>query len=359
MNYNKGYGIWNGDNLDNFQRGGNRGDYKSLNRSFGQEQTIANSLQSSSSRLNPGVNGDYQNNTFTSSLQAKQQVPQQIPQQTHQQEDRISAQGGVLDQRMLGGQLSQRQLNNVGQLMGSNTNHFTQQMSNQLNQPGNNSLNSSPSLNSLSPNFKRSSFDQSSQSSLNQSFSQPMNPAMTVSSQNTSHGSGVTSKMDLYKSGLSESKNNYDAEKFKLQLSLKNQIINNLKKKLESKSDNLNDTPRANDQFYKLYKELASKLEEKQKESEETNKILEALLVSLTMNSSSSSDFILANGRYDEQELTHKIVNKINYLQSENANLIKIMSLTNKLSLAVEIGLLKNEVSILKEKLAKYESPVV
>lgn len=125
-------------------------------------------------------------------------------------------------------------------------------------------------------------------------------------------------------------------EKLKLQLSLKTQIINNLKKKIETDVG-------VNENFYKIYKETVDKLQEKDSELTRTKEILETLMASLTLNS----------GKLDEQELTHKIINKIKCLTLENDKLLKMISESSKLSLLVEIGMLKNKIEGLERELGK------
>lgn len=53
---------------------------------------------------------------------------------------------------------------------------------------------------------------------------------------------------------------------------------------------------------------------------------------------------------YDVEELSHKLLYKMNQLHTENDELVKMVSMSNKSSLLVEIGMLKQQVAELKEK---------
>lgn len=173
------------------------------------------------------------------------------------------------------------------------------------------------------------------------------NPGNTNRSPSLS--SNATSSPSLNVSSIYyKDKRDNDLEKYRLQLNLKSQIIVNLKKKLEAANDT--SEPQANEKFYKLYLETTTKLESKTQELNKVNEMFEALLVSLSINGNS-----VGLHDVDEQELTHKIVSKINYLTLENENLLKMVSHSNKLSLLIELGLLKNEVKGLQLKLDKYE----
>ncbi|CAH6722876.1 hypothetical protein CLIB1444_11S03158 [[Candida] jaroonii] len=136
---------------------------------------------------------------------------------------------------------------------------------------------------------------------------------------------------------LGTDKEQNQMEKLKLQLSLKTQIINNLKKRIETDTG-------VNENFYKLHKETVDKLKEKETELSRTNEILETLMVSLTLSNS---------GKFDEQELTHKIINKIKGLTAENDRLLKMVSESSKSSLLVEIGILKNKIQGLEKELSE------
>lgn len=134
-----------------------------------------------------------------------------------------------------------------------------------------------------------------------------------------------------------------DIEKYKLQLNFKSQMINNLKKKLDARNESTE--VKTTDRFYKVFKDLATKLDSKEQKLAETTAILESLLVSSQINQV---------GNIDEYELGNKIVNKLKYLTEENETLLTMISHSSKLSLLIEVGLLKNEIKVLKTELSKY-----
>lgn len=132
-----------------------------------------------------------------------------------------------------------------------------------------------------------------------------------------------------------------DYNKLKSDLILKNQIIKNLVSEIENLKKN--DVVVNN---ITLYNNLAKKLKEKTLELEETNSRLEALVLVESLNTS-----ITSNGSYDIQELSHKVITKLQLLQQENQTLLKLISFGNKSSLLVELNLLKLENEKLKTEL--------
>lgn len=99
---------------------------------------------------------------------------------------------------------------------------------------------------------------------------------------------------------------------------------------------------------YELFNDLSDALQRKTAELEDTKERFEALAVALAMDNQKS---ISLNGQFDEQELAHKIVTKLTVLQSENDNLLDMISSSSKTSVLVELRLLQNENRQLKEKL--------
>lgn len=148
-------------------------------------------------------------------------------------------------------------------------------------------------------------------------------------------------------------------EQLRIELIVKEKLIKDLSEQLESfysiKDNTLgtlnSDSLTVPNNYYQLFKNLTSTLNEKSVELEDTKQRLEALLVSISMNSNSSK-LITVSGQLDEQELTHKIISKMSILQNENENLLKMISYSNKLSLLIELGLLRNENESLKQQLA-------
>lgn len=148
-----------------------------------------------------------------------------------------------------------------------------------------------------------------------------------------------------------------ELEKVKVDLVVKNQLIKNLSDQLNSMNKlknvkHTNNDFRVPQNYYDLFKDLTKSLKKKSSELEETKERLESIVVALSMNNQQT---LSLNGEFDEQELAHKIINKLSLLQAENENLLKMISSSNKLSLIVELGLLKNENCQLKDKLKNLE----
>lgn len=147
-------------------------------------------------------------------------------------------------------------------------------------------------------------------------------------------------------------------DQMKLELSVKENLIAKLTEQLNSlknfKSNNLSNDKtnslKVPNNYYQLFKDLTNALNERTMELEDTKQRLESLMVSCSVTNSNTKSSITVNGQFDEQELTHKIVNKLATLLSENESLLKMISYSNKLSLLVELGLLRNENENLKSK---------
>lgn len=104
--------------------------------------------------------------------------------------------------------------------------------------------------------------------------------------------------------------------------------------------------------YYQLFKDLTRTLNERTQELEDTKSRLEAIVVGLVMNKGSS---ITTDGTFDPQELAHRITAKLSTLHSENQTLLRMVSRGNKQSLLVELGMLKSENKLLREKLEGFE----
>lgn len=104
--------------------------------------------------------------------------------------------------------------------------------------------------------------------------------------------------------------------------------------------------------YYQLFKDLARTLHERTQELEETKTRMEAILVGLVINKESSAS---TDGTFDPQELAHRITTKLSTLQKENQTLLRMVSHGNKQSLLVELGLLRSENKLLREKLQSFE----
>lgn len=164
-----------------------------------------------------------------------------------------------------------------------------------------------------------------------------------------------------------------DYKQLKVELILKNQIVKNLTEQLqlmnknrtkfmsETLNNNNNNSNTSETKFkvprnhYQVFQDLSRTLQDKTSELEDTKTRLEALVIGLTITKGNTRQFI-AQGEYDEMEISHKIINKLNLLTEENENLLKMLSFSNKSSLLIELGLVRHENKLLKEKLEKYES---
>lgn len=131
------------------------------------------------------------------------------------------------------------------------------------------------------------------------------------------------------------------AEKFK---TLK---IDEKAKDSDTRQDGLVKMP---NNYYQLFRDLTRTLNERTQELEETKSRLEAIVVALVMAKNST---VTSTGSFDGQELAHRITNKMEVLQAENEALLKMVSHSNKQSLLIEIGLLKNENNLLRQKVEK------
>lgn len=152
--------------------------------------------------------------------------------------------------------------------------------------------------------------------------------------------------------------------KLKAELTLRDQIIKNLTDQLsaQNKSKRLNNaTPSGGTSvgtsfkmpinYFELLQDMAKSLKEKTQELEETKERLEGLLVSIALRSDTTNDSSFTNyGHYDEQELAHKIVSKMTLLKKENDALLKMASYSNKGSLLIEVGMLRDINDSLRSK---------
>jgi hypothetical protein len=105
-------------------------------------------------------------------------------------------------------------------------------------------------------------------------------------------------------------------------------------------TSNSNQTMRVPQNHYELFEDLSQTLQEKTEELEDTKARLEAWVLG-----SNISGVTTPQGRLDPQELAHKMILKLKTLQEENEALLKMMSLSNKVSLMVEVGMLRQQMA--------------
>ncbi|ODV81327.1 uncharacterized protein CANTADRAFT_87337 [Suhomyces tanzawaensis NRRL Y-17324] len=159
-----------------------------------------------------------------------------------------------------------------------------------------------------------------------------------------------------------------ECQELKVEMILKNQMIKNLTEQLSvmdhARSQQIKELSyppivgmdqsiRIPHNHYQLFQDLSKTLQEKISELEDTREKLETLIVSISMGTSGVR--FTQDGHYDEQELTHKIVSKLQLLKAENDNLLHMFSYGTTTSLMVELGLLRNENKTLVERLRQQE----
>ncbi|GEQ72535.1 hypothetical protein JCM33374_g6222 [Metschnikowia sp. JCM 33374] len=155
-------------------------------------------------------------------------------------------------------------------------------------------------------------------------------------------------------------------EMLKSELSFKNQVNDSLKEKLKSLNmeeemphsedeARMGDSIRLPKNYMQLFRDLTRTLNERTQELKETKSKIEAIIVGTVMNKDNSVDYYET---FDAQDIAHRITNKLSVLQTENEALLNMVSYSNKQSLLIELGLLKNENKVLREKLEKVESEI-
>lgn len=155
-----------------------------------------------------------------------------------------------------------------------------------------------------------------------------------------------------------------DTSKLKNELALKEQLIKSLTAQMEAmktmrkqqldsmeleKDDTLSHGTLVLPENYKqLFNDTYKTLTKTKNELNQTKDMLEAIVVGVALGGATGSP--TASGQHDPQELGHKIVTKISMLQTENEQLLRMVSLGNRLGLLAEIGLLRKENEALKMK---------
>lgn len=153
-----------------------------------------------------------------------------------------------------------------------------------------------------------------------------------------------------------------EIETFKGKLQLKDVIINKLESELEKMKQFQNTILKAqNDSngnyeipknYEELYLKLVEKIQATESELDDTKTRLEALVTAIAMNPNPST---FKNGRYDEEEISHKIISKLKMLTEENEELSRMVSYGKSKEKDIEIALLRKQNNDLLEKVAKLE----
>ncbi|KAG0690097.1 Transcriptional activator spt7 [Pichia californica] len=159
-----------------------------------------------------------------------------------------------------------------------------------------------------------------------------------------------------------------EIDSYKTKLQLKDIIISKLELELEKSKDFQNtilktqNDSNLNFEIPKNHEELYHKLVEKchltEVELEDTKTRLESLITAISMNNSNNLNSTFKNGRYDEEEISHKIITKLKMLTEENDELSRMVSYGKSKEKDIEIALLRKQNNDLLEKVAKLESKI-
>ncbi|KAH3665416.1 hypothetical protein OGAPHI_003600 [Ogataea philodendri] len=157
---------------------------------------------------------------------------------------------------------------------------------------------------------------------------------------------------------------NSEIENDRVQLELKNSIITKLENensrlkmvlKVSSNKENDNSPFEIPKNHEQLYNKLAEKLQATQDELEDTKLRLEVILTAIALNPNQS---VTKTGRYDEEEIAHKVITKMQMLTEENEEMAKMLSYGKSKEKDIEIGLLRKQNTELKTKISKLETKV-
>lgn len=157
--------------------------------------------------------------------------------------------------------------------------------------------------------------------------------------------------------------NNEKEERLKIDLKIKESQIESLENEIqrltesmnliESNTSSLNQPTQVPKNINDIFSKLTTNYTSLETELNDTKKRLESLVTAITLNPTNS---VSNNGRYDELEISHKIILKLELLQKENDNLLKHLSFGKSKEAEIEMNLLKMENEKLKELLKKYEN---
>jgi hypothetical protein len=154
-----------------------------------------------------------------------------------------------------------------------------------------------------------------------------------------------------------------EIENYKTKLQLKDIIISKLESELEKMKDFQNTILKTqNDSngnfeipknYEDLYHKLVEKIQSTEAELNDTKIRLESLVTAISMNPNPST---YKNGRYDEEEISHKIISKLKMLTEENDELSRMVSYGKSKEKDIEIALLRKQNNDLLEKVIKLET---
>lgn len=232
------------------------------------------------------------------------------------------------------------------------THHFANKNSKQLHNP---SLTSNYNNNS-NPNYTLNQ-------SANNSFS---NDIISDNNNSSNNNKGFYNyNYGVLKNTLSKSTDMDSSaiENFKTSIQLKDIIIAKLESELEKAKDFQNTILKTqNDSagnfeipknYEELYHKLVEKIQSTESELQDTKLRLESLVTAISMNPNPAT---FKNGRYDEEEISHKIISKLKMLTEENDELSRMLSYGKSKEKDIEIALLRKQNADLLEKVAKLET---
>lgn len=101
-----------------------------------------------------------------------------------------------------------------------------------------------------------------------------------------------------------------------------------------------------------VFSKLSSSLQRKTKELDETNARLESIITAVALNPSNT---ITKFGRYDEEELAHKTITRLEMLTKENREMAKMLGYGRSKEAQIELELLRKENEELKEKIRSFK----
>lgn len=146
--------------------------------------------------------------------------------------------------------------------------------------------------------------------------------------------------------------NNTEVDKLKLQVKIKESQIESLEGEIQRLNESLG--PRSNrappqipESLNEIFVDMSTKYFQVTKELEDTKERLESLATAIALNPSNDST---NGGRYDELEVSHKILIKLENLKKENEELMKQLSFGKVKQMELELNLLKRENSQLKRE---------
>lgn len=177
------------------------------------------------------------------------------------------------------------------------------------------------------------------------SMGSAINTSMNTSTGNTSMRSGYI--------------NEGEVDKLKLQIQIKESQIESLEAEIQrlnegfGQSNNGTRFPTQVPQSVnEMFVKMSTKFGKASRELVDTKQRLETLVTAITLNPSNDST---NGGRYDELEISHKILIKLENLKKENEELMKQLSFGKVKQMELELNLLKRENEELKRENAQFK----